>query len=279
MDGPKEMKQAVDLRDYLAVERTLLAWIRTGLALMGFGFVVARFGLFLQQLQIAQYAPSAQPYGLSLWFGTALIGAGVAVNLFSGWHYLRLIRIMDLGQAARPHATTLAVATSGFLVLVGLGMAIYLISVRGSDHSNSGTNSRSSKETHMTPTTDNGIISIPSNHSVDRAVENLKSILQAKGVTLFALVDHSGEAEKVGMKMRPTKLLIFGSPSAGTPLMLAAPSVAMDLPLKILVWEDAQGKVWISYNSPGYLQERHGLPQGLMQNVAVVETLAAKAGE
>jgi inner membrane protein YidH len=132
MDAPTEMQQAVELRDYLAAERTLLAWIRTGLALMGFGFVVARFGLFLQQLQIAEHAPSVQPYGLSLWFGTALIGAGVAVNLFSGWHHLRLIRIMDLGHATRPHTTTLAVATSLFLALVGLGMAIYLISVRDS---------------------------------------------------------------------------------------------------------------------------------------------------
>lgn len=131
----------------------------------------------------------------------------------------------------------------------------------------------------MTPTTDNGIISIPSNHSVDRAVENLKSILQAKGVTLFALIDHSGEAKKVGMKMPPTKLLIFGSPTGGTPLMLAAPSVAIDLPLKILVWEDGQGKVWLSYNSPEYLKERHGLPSDLLQNIGVVETLATKAGE
>jgi uncharacterized protein (DUF302 family) len=131
----------------------------------------------------------------------------------------------------------------------------------------------------MTPTTDNGIISIPSNHSVDRAVESLKSILQAKGVTLFALIDHSGEAKKVGMKMPPTKLLIFGSPKGGTPLMLAAPSVAIDLPLKILVWEDGQGKVWLSYNSPEYLKERHGLPSDLLQNIAVVETLATKAGE
>ena len=123
-----------------------------------------------------------------------------------------------------------------------------------------------------------GIITIPSGHSVDQTVEKLKGILQAKGVALFALVDHSGEAEKVGMKMRPTKLVIFGSPKAGTPLMLAAPSSAIDLPLKILIWEDAQGKAWISYNSPEYLRERHGLPQELLQNIAVVETLAAKAG-
>jgi uncharacterized protein (DUF302 family) len=131
----------------------------------------------------------------------------------------------------------------------------------------------------MAPATNKGIIDKPSNHSVVQTVETLKNILQSKGVTLFAQAGHSGEAEKVGMKMRPTKLLIFGSPKAGTPLMLAAPSIAIDLPLKILVWEDRQGKVWVSYNSPNYLKERHGLPQELLQNIAIVETLAAKAGE
>ena len=131
----------------------------------------------------------------------------------------------------------------------------------------------------MASTTENGIINRPSNHSVDETVEKLEGILQAKGVTLFALVDHSGEAEKVGMKMRPTKLLIFGSPKAGTPLMLAAPSIAIDLPLKILVWEDGQGKVWVSHNSPAYLQQRHGLPQELLQNIAVVGALAATAAQ
>ena len=124
-----------------------------------------------------------------------------------------------------------------------------------------------------------GIVTVPSNHSVDATVERLKGILQSKRITLFAGIDHSGEAEKVGLKMPSTKLLIFGSPKAGTPLMLAAPSMAMDLPLKILVWEDGQGKVWLSYNSPEYLKERHGLPQSLLQNIAVVTTLATKAGE
>jgi uncharacterized protein (DUF302 family) len=126
---------------------------------------------------------------------------------------------------------------------------------------------------------ENGLVDKPSNHSVDQTVDRLKNILQSKGVTLFAIVDHSGEAEKVGMKMRPTKLLIFGNPKAGTPLMLAAPSTAIDLPLKILVWQDAQEKVWVSYNSPTYLRQRHGFPEDLLQNVAVVETLAAKAAE
>jgi len=124
-----------------------------------------------------------------------------------------------------------------------------------------------------------GIVDKASTHSVDQTVEKLKNILQAKGVTLFAIIDHSGEAAKVGMTMPPTKLLIFGSPKAGTPLMLAAPSIAIDLPLKILVWEDGRGKVWVSYNSPEYLKERHGLPPDLLQNIAVVEALAAKAVE
>jgi uncharacterized protein (DUF302 family) len=131
----------------------------------------------------------------------------------------------------------------------------------------------------MPPEKNNGIIHKPSNHSVDQTAEKLKGILQAKGVALFALIDHSGEAEKVGMKMRPTKLLIFGSPKAGTPLMLAVPSIALDLPLKILIWEDSSGKVWVSYNSPAYLQERHDLPMELLPNIAVIEILAAEAGK
>jgi uncharacterized protein (DUF302 family) len=124
-----------------------------------------------------------------------------------------------------------------------------------------------------------GIVKIPSHHSVDETVAKLKTILKSKGVALFALVDHSGEAEKVGLNMPPTKLLIFGNPKGGTPLMLAAPSAAIDLPLKILVAEDSQGKVWISYNSPDYLKERHGFPENLVPNIAVVQALAVAAGE
>ena len=131
----------------------------------------------------------------------------------------------------------------------------------------------------MTPSSDSGIITQPSQHSVEQTVQKLKALLHAKGVTLFALVDHSGEAAKVGMTMPATKLLIFGNPKAGTPVMLAAPSVAIDLPLKILVWEDGEGRVWLSYNSPAYLMDRHGVPQALLPNIAVVETLAREAGE
>lgn len=131
----------------------------------------------------------------------------------------------------------------------------------------------------MSSASGNGIVGKISNHSVDETVAKLKEILQAKGVTLFALVDHSSEAEKVGLKMRPTKLLIFGSPKGGTPLMIASPSIAIDLPLKILIAEDADGKVWVSYNDPAYLKDRHNLPENLLQNIAVVETLAVAAAE
>jgi uncharacterized protein (DUF302 family) len=125
----------------------------------------------------------------------------------------------------------------------------------------------------------NGIVNKPSKHSVDDTLAKLQHTLEAKGIAVFALVDHSGEAAKVGMKMRPTKLLIFGNPKGGTPLMLAAPSIALDLPLKILIWQDEQEKVWVSYNTPEYLAERHGLPPHLLQNIALIETLASSIAE
>jgi uncharacterized protein (DUF302 family) len=122
-----------------------------------------------------------------------------------------------------------------------------------------------------------GYISKLSPHSVPETIQRLSALLKSKGVAIFALIDHSGEAEKAGLKMRPTQLLIFGNPKGGTPLMLAAPSTAIDLPLKALVWEDADGKVWLSYNSPDYLQQRHGFPADLEKNIAAIEPLLAQA--
>ena len=126
---------------------------------------------------------------------------------------------------------------------------------------------------------DNGIIDVASHYSVPETLARLQSILQVKGITVFALIDHSGEAEKAGLKMRPTQLLIFGSPKGGTPLMVAAPRLAIDLPLKALAWQDEQGQVWLSYNSPEYLQRRHGVPMELMKNIAVIGGLIQKAVE
>ncbi len=133
--------------------------------------------------------------------------------------------------------------------------------------------------TSASPAASNGIIRKPTQYSVDRTVDRLKTMLREQGITLFALVDHSGEAAKAGMKMPNTKLLIFGNPKGGTPLMIAAPTIAIDLPLKILVAEDENGQRSLSYNSPAYLQERHGLSVDLLQNIAVVEALVAKAAE
>lgn len=124
-----------------------------------------------------------------------------------------------------------------------------------------------------------GLVSRRSPHPVEKTVERLQKLLEAKGVRLFALVDHSGEAEKIGLAMPPTQLLIFGNPAAGTPVMLASPGIAIDLPLKLLVWEDGDGSVWISWNSPEYLRDRHGVPEALMKNLSVVEGLAVAASE
>jgi uncharacterized protein (DUF302 family) len=129
----------------------------------------------------------------------------------------------------------------------------------------------------MTLTATKGLVELESRHSVDDTVTRLLDALQDKGVKVFAVIDHSAEAEKVGLKMPPTKLVIFGSPKAGTPLMLTAPTIAIDLPLKMLVREDSDAKVWVSYNAPAYLRDRHGLPASLLANVRVVEAFAKHA--
>lgn len=131
----------------------------------------------------------------------------------------------------------------------------------------------------MTRELNNGVVTIESGHSVDETVQRLTQLLDAKGVRLFTLIDHSGAAEEAGMEMRPTKLLIFGNPKAGTPLMVASPTIAIDLPLKLLVWQDSGGKVRISYNDPDYLQNRHSLPAELVKNIAMVGGLAAEGAK
>jgi len=261
--------------DYLAAERTFLAWIRTGIALMGFGFVVARFGLFLQEFQAMESSLPARSSGRSLAFGTGLIALGVVVNIFSSWQHVRLVRELNRGGTAYRRPSSLAIAVALVLAAAGVALAIYVTLFRIHE----GPRPQQSQEKSMSMNAGNGIIRKPSNCSVNETVTKLTGSLEAKGVKLFAVVDHSGEAEKAGMNMPPTKLLIFGNPKAGTPLMLASPSIAIDLPLKILVSEDANGKVWLSYNSPDYLKQRHNLPADLLPNISVVEALATKVGE
>jgi uncharacterized protein (DUF302 family) len=131
----------------------------------------------------------------------------------------------------------------------------------------------------MAPAAENGMIHFTSPYSVPETLRRLESLLQARGLAIFARIDHSGEAEKAGLKMRATQLLIFGSPKQGTPLMVASPTLAIDLPLKALAWEDASGKVWLSYNTPEYLKQRHNIPEELMKNISGVGALLQKALE
>jgi len=126
---------------------------------------------------------------------------------------------------------------------------------------------------------DRGLVRVSSPYSVDETLTRMQSVLAERKVQVFALIDHSGEAEKAGLKMRPTKVLIFGNPKGGTPVMVAAPSLAVDLPLKVLIAEDETGKTQVTYNSPEYLQQRHGVPEDLIKNIAVVGGLVAKAVE
>ena len=126
---------------------------------------------------------------------------------------------------------------------------------------------------------ENGLVLVRSRYSVDETVRRLEAAFAEKGLQVFAVIDHSGEAEKAGLNMRPTKVLIFGSPKGGTPLMVAAPSLAIDLPMKALVAQDVEGEVWVTYNSPEYLQERHGVPAELIKNLAGAGVVIGKAVE
>jgi uncharacterized protein (DUF302 family) len=126
---------------------------------------------------------------------------------------------------------------------------------------------------------DRGLIRIASPYSVPDTLKRLQVLLESRGLKIFAIIDHSGEAAKVGLEMHPTQVLLFGSPKVGTPVMLAAPSVAIDLPLKALVAEDDHGKVWITYNDPDHLAKRHGIPPDLVKNLAGAGALLQKAVE
>jgi len=266
--------------DFLAVERTFLAWIRTGLALMALGFVLARFGIFLQEFNLMRASGRGYSFGASLWFGTVLILFGVLLSLLSLVRYLTFVKKLKRGDGSYGNASALAIGIAILLAVLGLAMSYYLVATRHV----SGAAQFSTKEALMSATQasaipENGIVRIASQHSVAETVAKLESILQAKNVKLFAVIDHSGEAEKAGLSMPNTKLLIFGNPKGGTPLMVASPSVALDLPLKILVAEDSAGKVWISYNAPAYLRARHNLSADLISNIAVIEALASNSAQ
>ena len=128
----------------------------------------------------------------------------------------------------------------------------------------------------MSSLPDNGMIHLSSPYPFSETINRLESLLQAQGLIVFCRIDHSGAAEQAGLKMPPTQVIVFGSPKGGTPLMIASPSVGIDLPLKALIWEDGGGKVWVSYNTPEYLKQRHGIPDELLKNIAGIGPLLQK---
>jgi uncharacterized protein (DUF302 family) len=125
----------------------------------------------------------------------------------------------------------------------------------------------------------NGLVTLKSAHSVDETIARVRVLLASKNIREFALIDHSGEATKAGLSMPKTQVIIFGNPKGGTPLMLAAPSIAIDMPLKLLVREDAAGDIWVTYWSAQALLQRHGLAESFAQNIAVIEMIARQAAE
>ncbi|MDZ8137542.1 MAG: DUF302 domain-containing protein [Nostoc sp. DedQUE04] len=123
----------------------------------------------------------------------------------------------------------------------------------------------------------NGIISQLSQYSVPVTIDRLEAVLEVKGITIFARIDQQAEAEKVGLSLCPTQLLLFGNPKAGTSLMVAEATIALDLPLKLLAWEATDGKVWVSYNNPNYLKQRFSLSDELVKNIAIIAPLINQA--
>ncbi len=249
-----------DPRTFLAEERTFLAWIRTGIALMGFGFVVARFGLFLREL--ASLA-NAAAIGNICAIGAARDGA--AGGRGGGEYRVVGASCAHRARAQRRHADCNQAFHDGDPGRAGFGGG--RIGDRGLLDQGAGCEMNQGE----------GIVSKPSKYSVSETLHRLETILTAKGVKVFALVDHSGEAEKAGLKMPPTQLLIFGNPKGGTPVMLAAPTSAIDLPWKALAWQDAGGQVWLSYNDAAYFQRRFGLSDDVVKPLAGLSAVIEQA--
>lgn len=129
------------------------------------------------------------------------------------------------------------------------------------------------------PVFDNGIVTVPTHHSVEQAADRLAALIEAKGLILFARIDFAADAQRAGLDLQPSQLLVFGNPRAGTPLMQAAPTLALDLPLKVLIWRDLTGQVALSYNATDYLQARHDVPAALMSALdGIVALVSAVAG-
>jgi uncharacterized protein (DUF302 family)/uncharacterized membrane protein YidH (DUF202 family) len=254
------MQAVVDSREFLAEERTLLAWLRTSLGIAGLGFVLDRFSLFLRAMQISTgVAPGHLPHVQGIWF----VLLAFVVNVLAISRHLVTIRAMRRAglASAAPQSPVLVVAVLLTLLTAALGLSV-IPSARADTP-------RRSESMDI----GEGIIRKPSTRTVPETLDRLEATLKAKGITVFARVDHSGEAAKVGLTMPPTQVLIFGNPKAGTPVMLAAPTSAIDLPLKALAWQDGAGKVWLGYTDPAYLARRYGLTEAQVAPLAGIGQL------
>src|SRR5579864_818563 len=180
MDRPAALEHRVDLSDYLAAERTFLAWLRTGVALMGFGFVVARFGILLQELRFSEPALAAPPHGISRWFGTALMVGGIAVVAHSAQSYARTVRDLDRGEPARPLPPSRVLVIAAFLAVFGLALALRMVSVPDLVRGGPGKSGKS-EETAMAAAAGDGLVTKPSHHSVEQTLAKLEGLLRAKG--------------------------------------------------------------------------------------------------
>src|SRR5215471_9934857 len=258
------MQTALDSREYLAEERTLLAWLRTSLGIAALGFVLDRFSIFLRMVEGTEVAAIGRlPHLHGIW----LVLLSVVVNVLAISRHLSTVRAMrraGLGSAA-PQAPVLVLAV--LLTLLTAAMALSIIPA-----ANAATSRRSDSMK-----IGEGIVRRPSTRTVPETVDRLESIVRGKGIQVFARIDHAAEAARVGLKMPPTQVLIFGNPKAGTPVMLAAPTSAIDLPLKALAWEDAAGKVWLGYTDPAYFGSRYGLTEAQVAPISGIGQLVEAA--
>jgi len=280
----------------VAIERTLLAWIRTGLAMMGFGFVLDRFGFFLGELSRVSHV-GVRSVHVSLWSGIFLIALGAAVNLGAAvLSYPVLVRARS-GENDLPGTWKLGLALAVLTALGGTAIAVLLFVTGPAEGAGvritppSGYRERSHtmrsdmSSANASPPAPpeqaaSGLVSVPCRHNAAQTLERLEAVLKQKGIRLFARIDHAAGAREAGLSLRPTTVLLFGNPQAGTPLMQTQQTIGIDLPLKALVWEDEAGRAWLTYNDPRYLAERHGVrdhPESVQAMTASLQALAAAA--
>jgi uncharacterized protein (DUF302 family)/uncharacterized membrane protein YidH (DUF202 family) len=290
-EQPSSLDPRPNAQTRLAIERTLLAWIRTGLAMMGFGFVLDRFGFFLRELSRVSHV-GVRSVHVSLWSGIFLIALGAAVNLGAAvLSYPVLLRARS-GENDLPGTWKLGLALAVLTALGGAAIAVLLFVTGPAEGAEmrlpppSGYRERSHpmrsdmSSANASPPAASGVVSVPSRHNVAQTLERMEAVLKQKEIRLFARIDHAAGAREAGLSLRPTTVLLFGNPQAGTPLMQSQQTIGIDLPLKALVWEDEAGRAWLTYNDPRYLAERYGVrdhPETVQAMTAALQALAAAA--